>query len=50
MALDHQVMPKVKFSPLSKFKIKSKLKIKNNLKMTLKMIKLPLLFSRPMRN
>ena len=33
MVLTHQVMPKVKFSPLIKFKIK------NKLKMALKMIK-----------
>ena len=37
--LNHQVMPKVKFSPPSKFKIKIKLKIKNKLKTTLNMIK-----------
>ena len=35
MVLDHQVMPKVKFSPPSKFKFK----IKNKLKTALKMIK-----------
>ena len=39
MVLNHQVMPKVKFSPPRKFKIKSKLKIKNKLKTMLKMIK-----------
>ncbi|SPT16180.1 unnamed protein product [Triticum aestivum] len=39
MVLNHQVMPKVKFSPPSKFKIKSILKNKNKLKTMLKMIK-----------
>ena len=50
MVVNHQVMPKVKFSPPSKFKIKSKLKIKNKLKTALKMIKFPLLISLPRRN
>ena len=50
MVLNHQVMPKVKFSPSSKFKITSKLKFKNKLKTALKMIKLPLLVSHPRRN
>ena len=48
--LNHQVMPKVKFSPPRKFKIKSILKIKNKLKTALKVIKFPLLFSHLRRN
>ena len=44
MVLNHQVMPKVKFSPPSKFKNKNKLNT------TLKMIKLLLLVSPPRRN
>ena len=44
MVVNQQVMPDVKFSLSSKFKIKNKLKT------TLKMIKLPLLFSHPRSN